>query len=263
MSISAKDTRNLITEVFVPRSDDIYIVSYPRSGTTWLQMILYQLTTSGDMNFTHISQYIPFLDRARLRGRNLENLPSPRIFKTHLQLRRVMSWPGKYIYVAREGKDVLISYYNFYRDYLDFCGSFEEFFVLFLRGTVQYGSWFNHVKDARTHLGENNVLFLDYEDLVTDFDNILNVITQFLGCDISEEKRASVISHCSFEFMRQHESKFDHATELLWEKTQELSAGSFIRKGEVGGWRAQLTSAQERAFIDASMQAGLSNDREK
>jgi len=41
----------LIFKSFVPRNDDIFIVTYPRSGTTWLQQILYQLTTDGNMDF--------------------------------------------------------------------------------------------------------------------------------------------------------------------------------------------------------------------
>src|ERR1019366_6253139 len=49
--------------LFVPRPNDIYIVSYPRSGTTWLQMILYQLTTDGNMDFDHITEFVPFFER--------------------------------------------------------------------------------------------------------------------------------------------------------------------------------------------------------
>ena len=39
---------------FGQRDSDIYIVSYPKSGTTKMQMILYQLTTEGHMDFNHI-----------------------------------------------------------------------------------------------------------------------------------------------------------------------------------------------------------------
>jgi methylamine dehydrogenase accessory protein MauD len=45
-------------EAFMPRPDDVFIVTYPRSGTTWMQMILYQLTTQGKMDFPHITSHL-------------------------------------------------------------------------------------------------------------------------------------------------------------------------------------------------------------
>lgn len=36
--------------------DDIYISTYPKSGTTLMQMIVYQLTTDGRMDFLHINK---------------------------------------------------------------------------------------------------------------------------------------------------------------------------------------------------------------
>jgi hypothetical protein len=44
---------------FGQRDSDIYVVSYPRSGTTLMQMILYQMTTDGDMGFKHIYDVSP------------------------------------------------------------------------------------------------------------------------------------------------------------------------------------------------------------
>jgi hypothetical protein len=243
----------------IPRQSDTYIVTYPRSGTTWLQMILYQLTTSGDMNFTHISQHIPFLERPFSRQRNLNALASPRVFKTHLHLSKIREFPGKCIYVKRNGKDVLISYYNFYRDYLDFDKPFAEFFEMFLSGTVQYGTWFGHVADASAFIHRSNVLFLQYEDMIQDLEKNVRKIISFMALDISADRFQQVLERCSFSFMRLHENKFDHATEVLWEKTQELSAGSFLRKGAIGDGDTTLTYAQKVAFDRATAMFGLSN----
>lgn len=45
---------------FVPRASDIFIVTYPKSGTNWMQMILYQLTTDGDMErLSHVLEATP------------------------------------------------------------------------------------------------------------------------------------------------------------------------------------------------------------
>jgi len=65
---------------YVPRPDDIFIVTYPRSGTTWMQMILYQLTTDGSMDFPHIAEYCPWFERSLRSARGFETRPAPRIF---------------------------------------------------------------------------------------------------------------------------------------------------------------------------------------
>jgi Sulfotransferase domain len=231
---------------FTARPDDIYIVTYPRSGTTWLQMILYQLTTEGEMDFSHISEVIPFLERAVGLGRDLNLLRSPRIFKVHLPYRFMQLWPGKYIYVARNGKDVLMSYFHFYTSHFNFRGTFAQFFELFMRGKVQGGSWFVHVKEWERHARDSNVLFLHYEELVRDFSTYLARIAEFCGFQIPAGRRASLVERCSFAFMKQHEAKFDHVNELLWE--MGLSQGLFLRRGRVGSWRGHFTDEQEEQF---------------
>src|SRR5689334_3575770 len=49
--------------VFEPRPSDIYVASFPKSGTTWVQMICYQLVSGGDMSFRHLSLVSPWLER--------------------------------------------------------------------------------------------------------------------------------------------------------------------------------------------------------
>jgi hypothetical protein len=60
--------------LFVPRPGDLYIASYPRSGTTWLQMIVYHLMTNGDMSFDHISAVIPFFERSLSKGQKFRKV---------------------------------------------------------------------------------------------------------------------------------------------------------------------------------------------
>jgi len=238
-------------EAFTPRTGDVYIVAYPRSGTTWLQMILYQILTRGDMNFTHISQFVPFLERVSAHGGSLPALLAKRTFKTHRPLSKVKRRGGKYIYLARNGKDVLASCYYFHKDYLKFEGPFEEFFEKFLSGNVRFGSWFRHIADSRLHAGDKSVLFIEYEDLVSNFEARLDSIVSFLELTMSPAKRAQVLERCSFQFMRQHESKFDYATEVLWEKMHDPRSGKFIRKGGHGGWSDYLSAEQAMAFESA------------
>jgi len=235
---------------FDPRPDDVYLASYARSGTTWLQMILYQLTTDGSMDFTHITQPIPYFERALMQGRDLNQLPSPRIFKTHLRYRELPKGPYKRIYVARNGKDVLVSCYHFFLAHSTFKGSFDEFFQKFMVGNVPPGSWFRHVAEWSAHAADSNVLFLRYEDLVSDFERTLDRIAAFLERPIPKEKYASIAERCSFQFMKQHEDKFGFLQEVMLENG--FTGEGFIRQGKTGTGKQYLSPSQESAFDQAA-----------
>ena len=234
---------------FVPRPDDIFIVTYPRSGTTWMQMILYQLTTDGSMDFPHIYEYCPWFERSSRSGLGFEARPSPRLFKSHLTYRKIPKGPCKYIYVARDGKDVAVSYYHLYRSYNGFEETFPEFFNRYLRGKVGFGSWFEHVQGWWRHRNDPNVLFLRYEDLLRDLEGSLRKIIAFCGFEIAPARWPTILERCSFAFMKQHESQFDPATGALWE--QGVQGNEFLRTGRSGGWRGQLTPEQAARFARA------------
>lgn len=232
--------------LFVPMAGDLYIASYPRSGTTWLQMILYQLTTDGKMDFEHISDVIPFFERSLARGQNLNVARPYRIFKTHLRYRQLPRGPFKYIYVVRDGRDVLTSYFHFHRSHLGYKGSFDSFFELFIRGKVGYGSWFQHVGEWKEHARDENVLFLRYEDLESNLLSWLPRIAQFCGARVPADKYESIRDHCSFAFMRQHEDKFDFMNEVLRERG--FKPGAFLRQGKTASWSGEFTRSQTERF---------------
>jgi methylamine dehydrogenase accessory protein MauD len=233
-------------ERFVPRPDDIFIVTYPRSGTTWMQMILYQLTTKGNMDFPHITTVCPWFERSLKDGTAYDALPGPRVFKSHLTYRKIPKGPCKYIYIARDGKDVVVSYYHFYTTHMGFKGSFNEFFERFLMGEVHYGSWFRHVRGWWDHRHDGTVLFLRYEDLATDVPGCLRRIAAFCGLEVAPERWPRILERCTFAFMKQHESQFDPLLAMLVE--QGFQPHSFLRRGQAGAWRAQLSPLQVECF---------------
>jgi methylamine dehydrogenase accessory protein MauD len=236
-------------EAFVPRPDDIFVVTYPRSGTTWTQMILYQLTTAGKMDFPHITAVCPWFERSLKDGTAYDALPAPRVFKSHLSYGKVPKGPCKYLYVARDGRDVAVSYYHFYTTHMAFKGTFDEFFERFLQGGVGYGSWFRHVRGWWRHRDDPNVLFLRYEDLAADLPGCLRRIAAFCGLAIAPERWPGILERCSFAFMKRHEDQFDPLTAMLYE--HGFRPNSHLRRGQAGGWRGQLSPEQARRFDQA------------
>jgi hypothetical protein len=231
---------------FVPRPDDVFIVTYPRSGTTWMQMILYQLTTDGDMDFPHIYEYCPWFENSSRCAGGFEGRPSPRLFKSHLPHRRIPKGACKYVYVARDGKDVAVSYYHLYRTHNGYQGTFGEFFDLFLRGKVAFGSWFEHVKGWWHHRNDPNVLFLRYEDLLSDLEGCLRRVITFCRFDIPPERFPAILERCSFAFMKQHESQFDPLTGRMWEQGARRNA--LLRRGRTGEGKQCLNPRQAARF---------------
>lgn len=245
-AISRIELVKLIHFDFVPRTDDVFIVTYPRSGTTWMQMILYQLTTDGNMDFPHIYEYCPWFEISSRSADGFDGRPSPRLFKSHLSYREIPQGPGKYVYVARDGKDVAVSYFHFYRSHLGFRGTFDEFFELFLRGKVEGGSWFEHVQEWWQHRDDPNVLFLLYEELLADLESCLRRINTFCDLEVEPARFPTILERCSFAFMKQHESQFDYQIGALWE--QGVQGNGFIRQGRAGTWKGTLNPEQAARF---------------
>jgi hypothetical protein len=239
---------------FQVRADDVFISSYPRSGTTWLQHILHVLSHGRDTGFRHIADVVPWFERTlalgQHRARDFDRIGSPRFFKSHLP----HDWLPKgarYLYAVRDGRDVAVSYYHFYRSYLGYSGSFDEFFERFLDGDLQYRSWFDHVARWRRHAADARVLWVEYERLLHDRLAVLNEIASFCGIPLSGARLTQVAPLISFDYMKHHEARFDHATSVPGAASSER--GRFVRRGREGGYRALFSQAQSRAF-DARLQ---------
>ncbi|XP_064884086.1 amine sulfotransferase-like [Oncorhynchus nerka] len=124
------------------RDSDIFAVTYPKSGTIWMQQILTLIEAKGDVtpNTEHLNtQRVPWIE---LIGSEKEfnATPSPRLQVTHLQYKfmplAIRQKRGKVIYVARNPKDVLVSYYHFhkYAATLETPKDFNDFFEKFMEG---------------------------------------------------------------------------------------------------------------------------------
>jgi hypothetical protein len=234
--------------------DDIFIVTYPKSGTTWLQMIVYQLTTDGAMDFAHIEEVSPFLEITMIpRRRKISDLrATPRVVKSHLPYHVIPKGPGRYICGIRNGLDVAVSYHYHARKYLTRWGQYSlgEFFSRFMAGQVPYGSWFEHVAGWLRNEDRLNVLVVTYEELSADLEAGVKRIADFLGITIDPAAMPRILERCSFAFMREHDAKFSLPTVGL-RPTPAGDEQAFIRRGQVGGWRQELDARSMSDFQEA------------
>ncbi len=156
---------NFVTS-FEARPDDVFICTYPKSGTTWVQQIVNLLQCNGKdppHSYSHAVPWLeslavkdPFLAGIEAKGWSLESLqatPGPRVFKTHANLQdipgRSRSGGPRVIYIARNPKDVAVSmsYHARNKEQFKFNGTFSDMFDHFYHGSCECGSWFTHVLD--------------------------------------------------------------------------------------------------------------------
>ena len=98
------------------RDDDIVISTYAKSGTTWTQQIIAQLLFGPDPDL-EVAEMSPWLDLRvppkEVKLPMVEAQTHRRFLKTHLPLDALVFSPeAKYIYIGRDGHDVVWSMYN-------------------------------------------------------------------------------------------------------------------------------------------------------
>ncbi|NXJ63618.1 ST2B1 Sulfotransferase, partial [Rostratula benghalensis] len=235
------------------RPSDVVIATYPKSGTTWMQEILTLMFSHGDVLPAKTIpnwERAPWLEQIYFRDA-LQDTTARRLITTHLPAHVLTSAlqqsKAKVIYVARNPKDVVVSFYHFHRlaKFLPDPGSFDTFLTRFLEGTVHYGSWFDHVKGWLAQRQLLDIFYVTYEELHQDLRGTAQRLGTFLGCPLGPETLGALEEHCSFIAMR------DNAManySLIPSEIMDHSQGRFMRKGVVGDWRDHFSPVQNALF---------------
>ncbi|NXN68187.1 ST1C1 Sulfotransferase, partial [Himantopus himantopus] len=244
---------------FKARPDDLLIATYAKAGTTWTQEIVDMIQQNGDVEKckrdTTYRRH-PFLEWSIQESPPVslelaEAMPSPRTMKTHLPVQLVPPsfWEQncKIIYVARNAKDNLVSYYHFHRmnKGLPDPGTWEEFMEKFMTGKVLWGSWYDHVKGWWKAKDKHRILYLFYEDMKENPKQEIQKIVKFLEKDVNQEVLNKIIHHTSFETMK--ENPMTNYTKEF-QGIMDHSISPFMRKGVVGDWKNYFTVAQNQKF---------------
>ncbi|MCB1803977.1 MAG: sulfotransferase domain-containing protein [Candidatus Competibacteraceae bacterium] len=235
---------------FQPKSTDIIISPYAKSGTTWIQQIVHGLRTRGSMDFEEIIQVIPWIEMAFDVGIELEStqVAEPRAFKSHLTWDKVPKG-ARYIYAVRDPKNVLVSLYRFFEGWVFESGSitisdFAE--ERFCQGTLS-GSYWDHVGSWWEQRENPNVLILCFEDMKTDLPKTVRRIAQFIDCDLDEELLDIVLRQSSLEFMVAHKEQFnEHLLREIRDPVCGYPRGGESSKVTMGNTNSQKYELSER-----------------
>ncbi|XP_071086077.1 sulfotransferase 1 family member D1-like [Haliotis cracherodii] len=240
------------------REDDIFLATYPKSGTHWAWEIL-NMIVAGKAEYAKHWQNSALLE---LRTEEeLEKLTSPRIFHTHLLPRQMpeLLWQlgCKVVYVERNAKDCAVSSFCQVSQQVweggspqqsTFTGSWDDFLSVYQDGCAPFGSIFDHVnewKNVSDVYDGFEVCSVKYEDMKQDCATEIKRMAEYLDRHLPEEKYQQIAEACSFKNLKHASEKIkDQTFHVAW---QEGSSGYF-RKGQAGDWKNWFTVAQSEEF---------------
>ena len=228
-----------------PEAGDIFVVSYPKCGTTWLQYIVYLLIRQKGLEADEtLTTVFPHLEEVGSEA--VRELPKPRLIKTHLEFSRTpFSVDARYLVIIRNPFDCAVSFYHHTRGFprhYDFAdGSFDAFFECFLSGRVDFGDYFDHLESWHGQSSRENVRIVVYEDLRSDAIAAIRQIADFLGEPASSAITTdgaveTIVEESSLNSMRDNQQR--------WSSQRPDWAEPFVRTGRVGGWQSLMTPGQ-------------------
>jgi aryl sulfotransferase len=250
------------------RDDDVVVATYAKSGTTWVQQMATQLVFGGDPDVS-VAEISPWLDlRVPPKAEKLpvvEAQTHRRVLKTHLPVDALVFSPrAKYVYVGRDGRDVVWSMYNhhvsandaWYEKLNDTPGrvgppierpptDVREYFRDWLaRDGHPFWPFWENVRSWWAIRRLPNVALFHFEELKRGLPGQLRRMATFLGVAVDEGRWPSIVEHCSFDWMKRNADRVAPLGGSLWDG----GGASFIHRGTNGRWRDVLSAAESAAY---------------
>lgn len=245
------------------RDDDIVIGTWAKSGTTWMQQIISQLVSQGD-NADLAFAASPWLD---LRVMPIDEVLSQleaqqhrRFVKTHLPVDALVFSPqAKYIYIARDTRDVVWSMHHHHLHFTpqayemfnntpgragppllppteDIRAYYHEFLDT---DAGQFWPFWSNVQSWWDIRGLPNVLLVHFNNLRADTQAEISRIADFLGISVNAASWPQILEHCSLAYMKQQAAQSEQMQAVF-----KGGGSSFINKGTNERWREVLSAAE-------------------
>jgi len=226
-------------------SDDVFLVSFPKSGNTWTRFLVGNLiSTAQPATFSNIHILVP--DPTGTSRRDFNRIPRPRVIKSHECFNP--RYP-RVIYIVRDPRDVVVSQYHYYRKIREIADELplETFVGRFLAGETWPYAWGHHLVSWEQHVltwlgtreGNPRFLMLRYEDMLADTCCELRKLAAFIGLDITNAQLAQAVERSSAGKMRQIEQAQGADLDRMMGANSRKDL-MFVRAAVSGGWRKDL-----------------------
>ncbi|XP_076915598.1 flavonol 4'-sulfotransferase-like [Bidens hawaiensis] len=245
---------------FKARPSDVFLCSFPKSGTTWLKALVFAITTRDKFDTISNSPLLtnlphnclPFLEKQleQIVANQKNNLNTMHV-ATHLPYnclpQSILASNCKMVYIYRNVKDVMVSYYHFAREIAKLSiedAPFEEAFDDFCQGITLGGSYWDHILGYWKASLEKpeTILLLKYEDMKKEPTANVKRLADFIGCPFTiEEEKADVMENiiklCSFENLSNLQVNQSGCSNGVLAIENRL----YFRKAKDGDWKNYFT----------------------
>lgn len=218
------------------QSDDVFVCSLPKCGSSWMQTIVWLLTHGLDygaiekVNRTeHMGDFDEIVNgnvakeiasKLMTNDKSLNEsdalkmgwnqvfkaLDTPRVIKAHSPAyflpTRIWSKGAKVIYVVRNPKDMAVSLYYMLRNFFHADITMDDIVNGIINEAVCCAPHIDHVLDFWRIRHLPNVLFVAYEDVVNDSFQTIKKISEFLQFSHSDEQLKELTEYISFDNMK-------------------------------------------------------------
>ena len=218
--------------------EDVFIVGFPKSGNTLMQHIIthmvYGINEEGSRSMVNLIAPDIYANSHYFRFNTVC------YFKLH---ERPQPSYKKVIYLIRDGREALLSYYHMMKN----MGKDISLEDLYLGKIDIYGGqWHEHVNEWEKNPYDAEILFVKYEDLISNKMGVLIQLCSFLNISRTDNELNDVVKFTSFEFMKTAEQKED------WQKMKEkvnFDKGNFVRKGAIDSFKKEVSEDLLNMFI--------------
>ena len=250
------------------RDDDIVIGTYAKSGTTWVQQIISQLIFNGEEGLP-VAEMSPWMDLRvppkQVKLPEVEAQQHRRFMKTHLPVDALTFSPqAKYIYIGRDGRDVVWSMYNHHTSANDAwydalnntpglvgppigqpADTVHQYFQeWFAQDGHPFWPFWENIRSWWEIRNLPNVMFLHFNDLKRDMPAEIRRTAAFLEIPIDESKWDEIVEHCSFDYMKRNATQSVPLGGAFWDG----GAKTFMHKGTNGRWTDTLTPEENQSY---------------
>lgn len=168
-----------------------------------------------------------------------------RFIKTHFPFSllppSIMEQQSKVIYVARNPRDVAVSFYHLNRLYRTqgYNGNFSDYWNYFEKDLAPWCPYWTHIREGWAHRNQPNVLFMFYEDMNRDLPGTIRKVASFLGKTFTDEQVDKLADHLHIRNFKNNPAV--NCDQLKAIKLLSASEQGFVRSGKSDGWSNEYT----------------------